>query len=234
MAKSRKSVQQGYSRRAVLAGTGAAAAWAMMPPQSWAQIAKPGAGQRVNIAVIGAGGKGGDNMVALTSQNIVAICDVDFARVGRQMLDKEGGVKPERVELKAAYDKAEQFGDYRKMLDTRKDIDAVLIATPDHHHAVAARMAMERGKHVFVQKPLTYTVRETRTLMDLGDRKLEARDYPAALKAYQIEGNPNVGRANAIMAAQVKQFKLTELKAIAGYLSKLPGDLKVVERPKFH
>jgi cytochrome c553 len=56
----------------------------------------------------------------------------------------------------------------------------------------------------------------------------------AALKAYQIEGNPNVGRANAIMAAQVKQFKLAELKAIAGYLSKLPGDLKVVERPKFH
>lgn len=56
----------------------------------------------------------------------------------------------------------------------------------------------------------------------------------AALKAYQIEGNPNVGRANAIMAAQVKQFKLAELKAIAGYLSKLPGDVKVVERPKFH
>jgi predicted dehydrogenase len=160
----------GHSRRAMLAGAGAAAAWSMLPQKSWAQIAKPGAGARVNVAVIGAGGKGGDNMVALTSQNIVAICDVDFGRVGRGMLDKEGNIKPERVELKAAYDKAEQFSDYRKMLDARKDIEAVLIATPDHHHAVAARMAMERGKHVFVQKPLTYTVRESRLLTDLAKK----------------------------------------------------------------
>src|SRR5690349_10443347 len=135
----KKTQTTGHSRRAILAGTGAAAAWAMMPRQAWAQIAKPGAGQRVNVAIIGAGGKGADNAAQLTGQNIVAICDVDFARVGRGMLDKEGKLKPERVELKAAYDKAEQFGDYRKMLDTRKDIEAVVIATPDHHHAVAAR-----------------------------------------------------------------------------------------------
>ncbi len=55
----------------------------------------------------------------------------------------------------------------------------------------------------------------------------------AALKAYQIEGNPHVGRSNAIMAAQVKQFKLAELKTMAGYLSKLPGDVKIVEQSKF-
>lgn len=162
---------QEHSRRALLTGAGAAAAWAMMPRQSWAQnVAKPGAGQRVNVAIIGAGGKGADNAAALTSQNIVAICDVDFARVGRGMLDKEGMIKPERAALKAAYDKAEQFGDYRQMLDKRKDIEAVVIATPDHHHAVAARMAMERGKHVYVQKPLTYTVRESRLLTDMAKK----------------------------------------------------------------
>ncbi len=55
----------------------------------------------------------------------------------------------------------------------------------------------------------------------------------AALKSYQVEGNPQVGRANAIMATQVKQFKLAELKAMAGYLSRLPGGLRVVEQSKF-
>lgn len=166
----RKKTQE-HSRRALLTGAGATAAWAMMPRQSWAQnVAKPGAGQRVNVAIIGAGGKGADNAAALTSQNIVAICDVDFARVGRGMLDKEGMIKPERAALKAAYDKAEQFGDYRQMLDKRKDIEAVVIATPDHHHAVAARMTMERGKHVYVQKPLTYTVRESRLLTDMAKK----------------------------------------------------------------
>ncbi len=93
------------------------------------------------------------------------------AASGARMLGQgRDAIKPERADLKAAYDKAEQFGDYRKMLDTRKDIEAVLIATPDHHHAVAARMAMERGLHVFVQKPLTYTVRESRALTDIAKK----------------------------------------------------------------
>jgi len=179
MEESKKTVQatgqtrgqaNSASRRAVLAGAGGVAAWAMMPGKSFAQkIAKPGAGQRVNVAVIGAGGKGADNMAQLTGQNIVAMCDVDMGRVSRSLSNKDG-VKPEMVELKGAYDKAEQFADYRKMFDSRKDIEAVLIATPDHHHAVAARMAMERGYHVFVQKPLTYTVRESRLLTDLAKK----------------------------------------------------------------
>ena len=72
---------------------------------------------------------------------------------------------PERTPLKEAYDKAERFTDYRRMFDGRKDIDAVVIATPDHHHAVAARWAMERGLHVYVQKPLTYSQEEGRRLL---------------------------------------------------------------------
>src|SRR5690606_33465454 len=95
MSKS-QSVHAGMaSRRAVLAGMGGAAAWSMLPQEASAQvkIAKPGAGQRVNVAVIGAGGKGADNMAKLTSQNIVAMCDVDMGRVSRSLSDKNG-IKP--------------------------------------------------------------------------------------------------------------------------------------------
>jgi predicted dehydrogenase len=118
----------------------------------------------VNLAIIGAGGKGSDDAVKLTSQNIVAICDVDYDHVLGSLKNRKGEITPEKQPVKAAYDKAERFGDYRAMLDKRKDIDAVLIATPDHHHAVAARWAMERGLHVYVQKPLTWCIDEGRKL----------------------------------------------------------------------
>jgi predicted dehydrogenase len=162
----------GYSRRALLGGAAAAAAWAAMPAAEAQQRRKKlGPNDRVNVAAIGAGGKGAGNMQALLSQNVMALADVDFDRVGRQMLDnKTGQLRADRVELKAAYDKAARFTDFRKMLDTRKDIEAVVIATPDHNHALAARMAMERGIHVYVQKPLTTTVRESRMLHALSKR----------------------------------------------------------------
>ena len=146
-----------------------------------AMLALPGAGfgrarrriapsDRVNVAVIGAGGMGAQNMEKLTSQNIVAMADPDLEHVAKSFRNDGGPVAPARQALKAAYDKARKFADYRRMFDRSRDIDAVVIATPDHHHAVAARMAMERGIHVYVQKPLTYTVREGRVLLDLARR----------------------------------------------------------------
>jgi predicted dehydrogenase len=174
-----------YSRRTLLGGAAAAAALASLPTAS-AQTQKRkrlGPNDRVNVAAIGAGGKGSGNMASLLSQNIVAIADVDFERVGKQMLDKTGAVKSDRVALKAAYDKSERFGDYRRMLDARKDIEAVVIATPDHNHALAARMAMERGIHVYVQKPLTCTVQEARTLLGL------AKKYPTLITQMGNQGH---------------------------------------------
>ena len=153
----------GISRRGLL-GTAAAAA-ALAGPAFAARKLAPS--DRVNVAIIGAGGQGCANMVKLVDQNIVATCDVDYDHVWRGMLDKHFLPIPERAPVKAAYDKAARYGDYRKMFDAQKDIDAVVIATPDHHHAVAARMAMERGLHVYVQKPLTYTVEEGRRLLSL-------------------------------------------------------------------
>lgn len=123
---------------------------------------------KVNVAAIGIGGMGSSNMSRLTSQNIVAISDVDFGYVhDNAIYDKNGNVRRGRQALKEAYDKAKRYDDFRVMLDKQKDIEAVLIATPDNVHAVAAKRAMEAGKHVYVQKPLTYTVREARTLADV-------------------------------------------------------------------
>jgi predicted dehydrogenase len=151
------------TRRGLIASAaGATAGMLAAPAFGAARRLKPG--ERINIAVIGAGGQGAANMSKLTSQNIVATADVDYDHVLHALQTKTGAINPLRQPLKDAYDKAQRFTDYRRMLDARKDIDAVLIATPDHHHAVAARMAMERGLHVFVQKPLTHTIEESRKL----------------------------------------------------------------------
>ncbi len=157
----------GMTRRDWLGGAAAAGMLAMPGTALARRIA---ASDRVNVAVIGAGGMGAQNMAKLTGQNIVAAADVDFDHVAKSLTDAKGAVRADRQALKAAYDRAARFADYRRMFDSRKDIDAVVIATPDHHHALAAKAAMERGLHVYVQKPLTYTVREGRTLLDLARR----------------------------------------------------------------
>ena len=104
---------------------------------------------RLNIAGIGIGGMGGANLKNLESQNIVALCDVDpeFAA---------GTIN--------RYPKAKLYVDYRDMLEKQKDIDGVLIATPDHTHAVISLAAIRAGKHVYCQKPLTHNVYEARVL----------------------------------------------------------------------
>lgn len=164
----------GMTRRNWLGGAAASAGLLALPGTAVAAAAgrtrRIAPSDRVNVAVIGAGGMGSQNMAKLTSQNIVALADVDFDHVAKSMVDSNGALRADRLALKTAYDRATRFADYRRMLDTRKDIDAVVIATPDHHHAFAAKMAMERGLHVYVQKPLTYSVREGRTLLDLARR----------------------------------------------------------------
>jgi predicted dehydrogenase len=131
----------------------------------------------LNIAIVGAGGMGMTNMSRLFSENIVAICDVDFSYVERSL---EGRLRPrqgpqvdtareaermtESRKLQEIYTKAAKYADFREMLEKQRDIDAVVIATPDHTHAVIANMAMKAGKHVYVQKPLTYSVHEARVL----------------------------------------------------------------------
>ena len=156
------------SRRDFVAGSTTLALGAMIVPR--AVLGGPGyraPSAKLNIAMVGIGGMGMSNMSQLLSENIVAICDVDFPYVERSL---QGRLKPrqgeptaQNVQLGEAYTKAAKYDDYRKMLE-QKDIDAVLIATPDHMHATIALAAMQLGKHVYVQKPLAYSVHETRLL----------------------------------------------------------------------
>ena len=126
----------------------------------------------LNVACIGIGGMGLVNMNVLVQagENIVAVCDVDFAYVERSLAGRlrppqgQTSSTPESLRLKAAYEKATKYVDFRVMLEQQKDIDAVVIATPDHLHGIMANFAMKAGKHVYVQKPLTYSVYEARLL----------------------------------------------------------------------
>src|SRR6185503_3790518 len=107
------------------------------------------ANSKLNIGIIGAGGKGLENIKGVSSENIVAICDVDDRRAAE-------GYK--------RLPKAVRYRDYRVMLEKEKSLDAVVVTTPDHHHAPAALMAMKLGKHVYCEKPLTHSIAEAREM----------------------------------------------------------------------
>jgi predicted dehydrogenase len=161
----------------------------------------------LNVAAVGVGGQGRSDLVNLATENIVALCDVDweYANKGFASLDRDiqsqqkrltdntvefrppasarGEEQPLQKRPMTAFERsrsamqieamqrlkdklpgAKRYEDYRQMLDQQKDIDGVVIATPDHMHATIALAAMDLGKHVYVQKPLCWSVSEARAL----------------------------------------------------------------------
>jgi predicted dehydrogenase len=140
---------QHISRRRFLTATATTAAVTIVPRHVLGGPRNIPPSEKLNIAGIGVGGMGKSNLRQLESENIVALCDVDHNYAS-------GTFK--------RYPKAKVYTDFRKMLDKQKDIDAVVIATPDHTHAVISMEAMRRGKHVYCQKPLTHDVYESRML----------------------------------------------------------------------
>ncbi len=114
----------------------------------------------VNVAIVGfSHGMGTSNLENVEkSDNIAALCDCDESEAAKAAMVKRGTLE--------RHPKAARHKDWRVMLEKQKDIDAVLVATPDHTHAVIAMAAMQLGKHVYVQKPLTRTVSEARALTE--------------------------------------------------------------------
>ena len=150
-----KEKSKKITRRDFLGTTGAVAAGLTIVPGSVISgFGKIAPSDKLNIAVVGIGGMGNSNLKAVSpTENIVALCDVDWG-YAKKVFD--------------ANPNAKRYWDWRKMYDEMgKSIDAVIVATADHSHAIAASNAMVLGKHVYVQKPLTHTVYESRLLTRL-------------------------------------------------------------------
>jgi len=146
------------SRRDFLRAGGALAATITIAPRHViAGSGQTSPSEKLNIAAIGASGMGaGDIDAVAPGNNIVALCDVD-ERYARRTFEK--------------YPQAKRFRDFRKMFDAmEKEIDAVVVATPDHTHAVAAMASIKRRKHVYCEKPLAHSVYEVRALMKAAKR----------------------------------------------------------------
>ncbi len=144
------------NRRQMIAAGAAAAAISIVPRHVLGGPGQTPPSEKLNVAGIGVGGMGsGDVRSVSGSHNIVALCDPDH-----RMLDNNAKQFPE----------AKLYADYRKMLEMEKQIDAVLVATPDHVHAPATMMALSMGKHVHCQKPLTHSVYEARAIGEAARR----------------------------------------------------------------
>jgi len=129
----------------------ATAGFTIVPRHVLGRQATPAPSDKLNIAAVGVGGMGGSNLERCETENIVALCDVDYAKA---------------AEVFERYPDAKRYKDFRVMFEEQDDIDAVIVATPDHTHAVVAMAAMAKKKHVYVQKPLTHSVSEARLLTE--------------------------------------------------------------------
>ena len=140
------------SRREFLHGAaGAVAAFTVVPRHVLGGVGVTAPSDKLNIAIIGIGGRGGASVSGCGGENIVALCDADTKRAGGAF-EKHPGAK--------------RYQDFRQMLDEMDNrIDAVAVCTPDHTHAVACMDAIRRGKHVYCEKPLAHSIYEIRELM---------------------------------------------------------------------
>jgi len=137
------------TRRNFLAATGAITTFMALPARVLGRDGAVSPNNKLNIAGIGVGGQGGNDVNEVSGENIFALCDVDSDHAAHVFKKYPG---------------AKRYKDYREMLDKEKSIDAVVIGAPDHQHAIISITAMKQGKHVYCEKPLTRTVREARAV----------------------------------------------------------------------
>ncbi len=161
------------------------------------------ANEKLNVACIGVGGRGGANVNGVAGENIVAVCDVDEARAGKNFTRFEG---------------AKKYHDFRKMLDEMdKSIDAVVISTPDHTHFHPARQAMLMGKHCYCEKPLAHSAWECRELTKIAEKMNVATQL-----GNQRHANSGMRRTvEAVQAGVVGRIK--EVYCFVGGSRGMPG-----------
>jgi predicted dehydrogenase len=146
-----------WTRRDALRHLGAAGIASASSRRTFAASGRASPNERLNLAIVGCGGQGAENIERVARENIVALCDVDLKRAG---------------DVFEHYPRAKRFGDYRRMLDAlHAQVDAVVVSVPDHMHAPVSLAAMELGKHVYCEKPLTWSIHEARRMASLSAEK---------------------------------------------------------------
>ncbi len=148
------------SRRSFIKKSAIASSVFIVPRHVLGGIGYVSPSDQLNLAAIGAGGKGSSdirNASVNGRERVVALCDVNFSGSAADSVKR--------------FPKAKLYSDYREMLDKEKDIDAVTISTPDHVHGPAAAFAMQRGKNVYVQKPMTHNIKEARILTEMARKQ---------------------------------------------------------------
>lgn len=147
-----KYTSGGISRRRFLHASAAAGIATFGAP---AIVRGQNLNSKLNIAIIGAGGRGGANLEGVSSENIVALCDVNADNLAAAA---------------AKYPKARQIGDFREVYDHAKEFDAVVVSTCEHTHAFATLPALQLGKHVYCEKPLTHNIYEARVIREAANK----------------------------------------------------------------
>lgn len=169
-----------FLRQAIAAGTAMAAAGSLSPRPVVAAPRSPN--EKLNIGVVGVAAQGAYNLGNVATENIVALCDIDSQRLGAAA---------------EKFPQAKKYADYRQMLD-QKDLDAVVVATPDHSHAIPVVGALRRGLDVYCEKPLAHSVWEVRQM-----RETAAKQKAVTQMGTQIHAGDNYRRVVELVQAGV-------------------------------
>jgi len=195
------------SRRRFMQEAAAVAAFTIVPRHVLGGAGHTPPSEKLNIAGIGIGGRGEGDLDEVGTENIVALCDVDEAYAGRVF---------------KKYPNARKWTDFRKMLDEQEDIDAVVIATPDHLHAVIAMAAIKRGKHVYCEKPLAHSIWECRQLAEA------ARE---AKVATQLGNQGQASESNRLVSEIIWDGAIGTVREVHAWCNR-PISPRGIERPK--
>lgn len=161
------------SRRRFVGAAGVVGLGALVVPRHVLGRGFVAPSDKLNIAIVGCGGRGRDNRRGVVDENVVALCDVDTRQA---------------AEARRLHPQARFYADYRELFDREdRNIDAVVISTPDHTHTVIAAAALARRKHVYCEKPLTRTVGEARLLTE------RARSLPRVATQMGNQGHAGAG-----------------------------------------
>jgi predicted dehydrogenase len=170
---SRRLNRRQFGTKLLMAASGVVAAPALLRGQN--------PGNKLNVAVIGSGGRGGSNLASVSSENIVALCDVN---------DNNLNVAA------AKFPNAGKFADFRKLFDRPQLFDAVVVSTCEHTHAFATMLALQHGKHVYCEKPLTHNIWEARRI-----REAAAKAKVATQMGIQIHATENYRKVVELVQA---------------------------------